>query len=192
MVVAGDSDELLAVLGDHARTHELELGLMIPAEEDPDEAARLLRGTLARFRAAGLYVRDATLAQGDLATAAARAARTYRSEEIVLAAPGGRVGLGPLALREQIATAAGLPVEFVPAVRMTPSRVPAATAPPRPRRRPWRSGWRRRPRRVVAARALVAIGLALLGLAAVSAAVGDDGDRAPPSPPAETDPAPVR
>lgn len=173
MVVAGDSDDLLAALAERSLEHDLELALLVPAAGDADRGARLLRSTLARFRAAGLYVRDATVARDEPAEAAARAALAGGAEEVLVAEPERRLRRGPGDLAERIAAATGLPVEAVAARRPSAPRTPAPAARPasEPRRRAPRQP---QSPRVPAARALAAAGLALLALAAASAAVGDE------------------
>ena len=180
MVAPGESDELLAALADRSGEEELELGLLIRAAGDAEEDARRLRVMLARLRASGLYVRDATLARGDPAEAAARSARTCESEEVLLAAPHRRLGRGPGALAERIGAATGLPVGVM-AVAPTP-RTPARTSRERMPRD--------RSQRLMAARLAAAAGLALLALAAASAAVDDEPP--PKAEPVEPAPAPLR
>jgi hypothetical protein len=192
---AAASDELLAVLAERSRAEELELAVLIPADGDPEESARRLRATLARFRAAGLYVRDAVIARGDPAEAAVRSATAAGAEEVLLATSRSRLRRGPGAVADQIAAATGLPVTWVaakPARRVRPRvHAPAARERARGGPRPLRRVLARRGAgpspRVLAARVLAAAGLALLGLAAASAAVGDD--QPPRAQPVEVGPA---
>lgn len=177
---AAASDELLAALAERSREEELELAVLIPADGDPEESARRLRATLARFRAAGLYVRDAVIARGDPAEAAVRSATAAGAEEVLLATRRSRLRRGPGAVADQIAAATGLPVTWVaakPARRARP-RPDAPVAREHARAAPSRGvsprGGPRPSPRVLAARVLAAAGLALLGLAAASVAVGDE------------------
>lgn len=149
LVVAGsaaESDELLEALVERSRSHAVELTLIVPTsspsagqagprEEATAQAARRrLRGALARFRAAGLYVREAGVGEGDPILAVADAVAGGDVDEIVVATAPRRLRRRSL-LGEQLRDATGLPV----------TQVVGRAAPEREARRaPSRAGARSR------------------------------------------------
>lgn len=181
LVVAGsaaESDELLQTLVERSEREPVELTLIVPASADAvgphteravaaDAAERRLRAVLARFRAAGLYVRESGVGEGGPVLAVADAVASGRVDEIVVATPvrGRRRAAAGSAFSERLRVATGLPVTHVSG--SPPARPPAAAAPRRSRGRASISP------RARAVRVLAAVGLALLALAAGSAAIGD-------------------
>ena len=157
LVVAGsaaESDELLEALVERSRSHAVELTLIVPTSAEavgpagPREAAaqaarRRLRGALARFRAAGLYVREAGVGEGGPVLAVADAVADGDVDEIVVATPPRRLRRRSV-LGERLRDATGLPVTQVVG-RAAPERE-ARRAPARaPRRSRDQEHRRRRP-----------------------------------------------
>jgi hypothetical protein len=126
LVVAGsaaESDELLEALVERSRSQPVELTLIVPASieavglsAERDVAARAarrrLRAALARFRAAGLYVREAGVGEGGPVLAVADAVAAGQVDEIVVATPLRRLRRRPR-LGERLGAATGLPVTHV-------------------------------------------------------------------------------
>jgi hypothetical protein len=185
--VGTEPDELVQELVERSGRESIELAVLVvvPATEraapSPDESARRVRSLLARLRAAGLYVREAGVAEGDLVRAGAQAARAGGADEIALLSIRRRLqpAAGP-----GLAAATGLPVTNVQVSPRAKPRLVAGGARTRFESELRRLGaaFRRlraaAPRRVaspriLAVRVLAAAWLLLFVLALVSAASGD-------------------
>lgn len=109
---------------ERARSQSVELMLIVPTsleaggpaslrEAAAQAARRRLRGALARFRAAGLYVREAGVEEGGPDLAVADAVAGGDVDEIVVATRPRRLRRGHDALAERLRDATGLPVTRV-------------------------------------------------------------------------------
>lgn len=165
LIVAGAaiaSDELLETVVERSSRGPVELIVLMPLSPYRGEpglriaaggtAERRLREALARFRAAGLYVHDATFCRGDPVHEVVGIVASEDVDEIVVVTPRRRFqGGARSSLAKRLHAVTGLPLVHVRGV------------PTAPRRHAGRS-WRR-----ITGRALLAVGLVLLALAGASA-----------------------